>query len=260
VTTTSPRRVALVAGASGGLGLACARALAEQSLAVALCARRGEVVSNEAQKLGGASTAIGLAMDLRDEAGIMLAVAETERRLGPVDVLVLNGGGPPPSDAATVDVDAAKAAAELLLYGPIRLAAATLPAMRRRGWGRIVAIGSSAVQQPLPGLATSGMFRAALASWLKLLAAEVAADGVTVNMVLPGRIATDRVNELDSARADRSGDSVEAVRAASRATIPIGRYGDPAELGAAVAFLAGDRASYITGEQLRVDGGLVRAF
>jgi 3-oxoacyl-[acyl-carrier protein] reductase len=233
------------------------RALAEQSAAVALCARRVEIVEAEAARLDGA---IGVALDLRDSTSVEQAVAETRERLGAIDILVLNGGGPPPSDAADLDLDLARQSAELLLYGPIGLVAATLPDMRRRGWGRIIAIGSSAVQQPLPGLATSSMFRAALASYLKTLAAEVASDGVTVNMVLPGRISTDRTAELDAGRANRTGQSVDDVQAASRATIPIGRYGDPGELAAAVAFLAGADASYVTGTQLRVDGGLVRTF
>jgi len=131
--------------------------------------------------------------------------------------------------------------------------------MRERGWGRVVAIGSSAVQQPIPGLATSSMYRAALASYLKLLAEECAVDGVTVNMVLPGRIATDRTAQLDAAAAERTDRSVAAVRAASEAAIPIRRYGTPEDFAAVAAFLCTDAARYVTGEQIRVDGGLVRA-
>jgi 3-oxoacyl-[acyl-carrier protein] reductase len=132
--------------------------------------------------------------------------------------------------------------------------------MRDRSWGRIVAVGSSAVQAPIPGLTTSAMYRTALAAYLKLLSREVAMAGVTVNMVLPGRIDTDRVAELDAARARAQRTAVDEVRRASQASIPAGRYGEPQELAAAVAFLCGAPASFITGEQLRVDGGMVSGF
>jgi 3-oxoacyl-[acyl-carrier protein] reductase len=249
-------RVALVGGASSGLGLATATALASRGAAVALCARRIEMVEAEAARLG---RAVGVAMDLRDRTSVAAAVDQVRQRLGPIDILVLNGGGPPPADAATVDLAAARDAAELLLFGPLELLAQTLPAMRERGWGRVIGIGSSSIQQPIPGLATSSMFRAALAAHLKLLAAEIAADGVTVNMVLPGRIRTDRIVALDTAAAKRSGQTLSAVQAASQSTIPAGRYGTPEDLAAMVAFLAGADAGYLTGEQIRVDGGLIRA-
>ena len=130
--------------------------------------------------------------------------------------------------------------------------------MRERRWGRVVTIGSSGILQPIPGLALSNSVRGAIASWSKTLADEVAAQGVTVNMVLPGRIATDRVAELDAIRANNSGQSVEEIRAASCKTIPLGRYGKPTEFAAAVAFLCSAQASYITGSMMRVDGGLIR--
>jgi 3-oxoacyl-[acyl-carrier protein] reductase len=249
------RRVALVAGASRGLGLATARALAADGFAVALGARRVDVVQAEAAQLG---EAIGLPLDLSDERSVEQAVEQTRTEFGSVDVVVLNGGGPPMSSAASLDLAAARAAAELVLYGPLGLVNAALPEMRERRWGRIIAIGSSGVQQPITGLATSSMFRAALASYLKLLAEEVARDGVTVNMVLPGRILTDRVVELDIARAESSGQALADVQAASQAANPTGRYGRPDELAAVISFLARPEASYVTGEQIRVDGGLIR--
>ncbi|GDY50674.1 hypothetical protein SVIO_012970 [Streptomyces violaceusniger] len=150
-------------------------------------------------------------------------------------------------------------AAESLLLAQARLVAAALPAMRERGWGRILAIGSSGVTAPLPGLALSNAGRAALAGYLKTLAAETAADGVTVNLLLPGRIATDRVARLDAAKAEREGRTAEEVAAASRATIPAGRYGTTEEFGAVAAFLCGAPASYLTGTAVRCDGGLVRS-
>jgi len=141
-----------------------------------------------------------------------------------------------------------------------RLVEAALPSMRERGWGRIVAVGSSGVQEPIEMLALSNTGRAALSGYLKTLAAEVAADGVTVNMVLPGRIDTDRVAALDRARAERSGSTPEEVRAASERAIPARRYGRPEEFAAAVVFLASEPASYVTGVRLRCDGGMVRSF
>lgn len=247
--------MALVPGATSGIGLALAEALAERGARVAVAGRRVAVAEKEARRLGG----IGIGLDLTDEESLARAVERTRRELGEVDVLVLNGGGPPASVAAGLEVAAAREAAELVLYGHLHLVNRCLPGMRERQWGRILAVGSGSVAQPIAGLATSGMFRAALANYLKLLAAEVAAEGVTVNMVLPGRIDTARVAEIDARAASRAGTSVEAVRNASVATIPAGRYGTAEEVAAAAAFLCSDAASYVTGEQLRVDGGLIRA-
>jgi len=249
-------RVALVAGATRGIGLAVANALAGEGATVAFCGRSRQRAAERAKPHAGA---IGVELDLNDEDAARAAVAEVRDRLGPIDILVLNGGGPPAGTALGVDVSRARQAADLLLYGHLRLVSECVATMRERGWGRIVAVGSSAVHQPIDTLATSSMFRAGLGSYLKLLAGEVAADGVTVNMVLPGRIATDRLAELDQGKADRQGRPVEDVRAESRAAIPAGRYGAVAEFAAVVAFLCGAPASYVTGTQLRVDGGLVRA-
>jgi 3-oxoacyl-[acyl-carrier protein] reductase len=187
-------------------------------------------------------------------------VAEATQAFGPVDVLVLNGGGPPAGTAVDATPEAVDTALLTLLRQQLRLVRLVLPGMRERGWGRIVAIGSSGVQQPIEGLALSNTGRAALAGYLKSLAAEVAGSGVTVNMVLPGRIDTDRVTALDTGRAEKSGSSVDEVRRATEASIPAGRYGTPDEFAAAVVFLASGAASYITGEQLRVDGGMVRSY
>jgi 3-oxoacyl-[acyl-carrier protein] reductase len=157
-----------------------------------------------------------------------------------------------------MDADSAQSAVDLLLKPHIALVQRVLDGMIERGWGRIVAVGSSGVQQPLPNLAASNVGRAALAGYLKTLAAEVAGNGVTVNMVLPGRIDTARVAQLDRNAAERTGRSVEEARTSSEATIPAGRYGQPEEFASVVAFLASDRAGYVTGEQVRCDGGLVR--
>lgn len=254
-------RVAVVAGATSGIGQAVARALSTEGARVAIGGRRSDLAAEQAAQLGTPQRpAIGVALDLTDPDSISKAVAQVRAELGAIDVLVLNGGGPPPSDAAGLEPADSRAAARLLLDGPIQLVGECLPGMRSRSWGRIVAVGSSAVQQPIPGLVTSSMFRTALASYLKLLSREVAGAGVTVNMVLPGRIDTARVVQLDANRAKATGEDIDTVRAESRATIPVGRYGTVEEFAAVVAFVCGGPASYLTGEQVRVDGGLVNAF
>ncbi|HVV18620.1 MAG TPA: SDR family oxidoreductase [Pseudonocardiaceae bacterium] len=243
-------RRALVCASTAGLGLASARALAAEGAHVVVSGRRGALARDIAAELPNASW---VEVDLTaPDAADRLADAA-----GPVDILVLNGPGPAPGTAAALDAPTAAAAVDTLLLGHIRLVSRVLPGMRTRGWGRIVAIGSSGVVAPLPNLAASNLGRAALAGYLKTLAAEVAADGVTVNMVIPGRIATDRVAELDRRAAERSGKTADEVRVASEAVIPLRRYGRPEEFGAAVAFLAGAQASYLTGIALRCDGGLV---
>jgi 3-oxoacyl-[acyl-carrier protein] reductase len=250
-------RTALVPGSTSGLGLATARLLAAEGADVVLAGRRGDVAETEAAAL---PSAIGVGVDLADPDAPARLVEAAVSAFGPVDVLVLNSGGPPPGAASAITAEQTAEAVHTLLLQQQRLVAAVLPGMRERGWGRIVAIGSSGVQQPLPGLALSNTGRAALAGYLKTLAAEVAADGVTVNMVLPGRIDTDRVAALDRSAADRAGTTPEQARASSEGTIPAGRYGRPEEFAAAVVFLASEPASYITGVQLRCDGGLVRSF
>lgn len=247
----------LVPGASSGIGLAIARALAAEGASVVLAARRGDVVAQEAATL---PSAVGIGIDLTDDDAPAELVAAAEEAVGPIDVLVLNGGGPPPGGAADLDHEQVTGAVNQLLVQHQRLVSHVLPGMRERGWGRIVAVGSSGVQSPIANLALSNIGRAGLAAYLKTLAAEVAPDGVTVNMVLPGRINTDRVGSLDAAVAERTGRSVEEVRAASQARIPAGRYGRPEEFAAAVTFLASDPASFITGEQLRCDGGMSSSY
>lgn len=250
-------KVALVAGSTSGLGRAVAQTLAAEGARVAVTGRRADAAAELAATLPGAA---GFETDLVRPASATELSAAVVSELGPIDVLVLNAGGPKPAAAGELDADDVRAATETLLVRQLELAAAALPAMRARGWGRIVAIGSSGVQQPLAGLALSNIARAGLAGYLKTLAAEVAVDGVTVNMVLPGRIDTARVAALDQARADRDGTPAEEVRARSQATIPMGRYGGPQEFAAVVAFLCGVPASYVTGEQVRCDGGLVGGY
>lgn len=249
-------RTALVCASTSGLGLAIARALDDEGANVVLCGRRGELAAAEAERM---SHALGVGADLTDPAAPRRLVDAAVEAFGPVDILVLNAGGPPPGPAVDTSTDTLRAGAATMLYPMQELVRLTVPAMRSRRWGRVLAVGSSGVEQPLPDLAVSNAVRAALAGLLKTLAAEVAGDGVTVNMLLPGRIATDRVAALDRAKAEREGRDVADVEAASRASIPAGRYGRPEEFGDVAAFLCSDRAGYVTGTRIRVDGGLVRA-
>ncbi|MGN6440524.1 MAG: SDR family oxidoreductase [Arthrobacter sp.] len=258
-------RTALVAASTGGLGLAVARALAAEGAKVAIVGRRRERAQEIVAELQANSGdlqgfgAIAVEADLTAPGGVEAAVAETETGLGPIDILVLNGPGPKPGAAATLGSEDLAAAFETLVRPHQALVSLTLPGMRERRWGRILAVGSSGVAAPLPNLAISNTGRAALAAYLKTLAAEVALDGVTVNLLLPGRIATDRVTEMDQAAAKRRGTTLEEIRLESRKTIPARRYGEPAEFGAAAAFLCSAPASYITGVALRCDGGLIRS-
>lgn len=249
-------RCAVVCASTGGLGEAIARALGAEGASVVVSGRRGDRATKIAADL---PSAVGVEVDLTTPSGPAELIDAARDAFGEVDVLVLNGPGPAPGPAAAVTDDGLGTAVDTLLRPQLRLLALTLPGMRSRGWGRVLAVGSSGVAAPLPNLALSNLGRWALAGHLKTLAAEVAADGVTVNLLLPGRIATERVAYLDETAAARSGRPVEEVRAASRAQIPAGRYGDPAEFGAAAAFLCGAPASYLTGVALRVDGGLVRS-
>jgi 3-oxoacyl-[acyl-carrier protein] reductase len=247
-------RKALVLGSTSGLGRAIADGLAAEGAAVAFTGRRSELAKEAA---AAHESAIGVRLDLADPGSVAAAIDTVREQLGPIDILVLNSGGPPPSTASDMTPEGLAESLQTLVLAQVKLVTTFLPGMRERGWGRIVAIGSSGVQQPIPGLARSNTGRAALAGYLKTLSNEVAADGVTVNIVLPGRIVTDRLTGLDAARAEREGVDVEEVRRLSQAEIPIGRYGTPAEFAAAAIFLCSEQAAYITGSQVRVDGGLV---
>lgn len=247
-------RTAVVAASTGGLGEAVVRALGTEGANVVVAGRRGERARQIASEL---PSAVGVELDLMAQDGPQSLVAAATEAFGPVDIAVLNGPGPRPGTAAGLTTQELETAFSTLVLSQHRLVALVLPGMRERGWGRVLSIASSGVVSPLPGLVTSNAGRAALAGYLKTLAGEVAADGVTVNLLLPGRIATDRVAELDAGAAARTGRSTAYVQADARARIPAGRYGRPEEFGAVGAFLCSDLASYVTGVAVRCDGGLV---
>jgi 3-oxoacyl-[acyl-carrier protein] reductase len=247
-------KVAVVCASTAGLGLASARALSAEGASVVLTGRRSEVARQVAGELGNA---MGVGVDLTGQSAAEQIAAAALARFGRIDILVLNGPGPAPAPAMDLDAAAAEKAFRLLCATHVDLVQQTLPGMRERGWGRIVAVGSSAIEAPLPNLAASNMGRAALAAYLKTLAGEVAADGVTVNVVVPGRIDTDRTSSLDAGLAERSGRTAAQVRQASESSIPAGRYGRTEEFGAVTVFVCSQPASYVTGAIIRCDGGYI---
>lgn len=250
---------ALVLGASSGLGLGIAKALAAEGAAVTVAARKGDRLDAALGEVSAtAKQAKALAVDLGSPASVDEAV-DAIAHLKPA-ILVGNAGGPPPGSALESDLETWRRFAESLLFSQIRLIRAAVPGMTAAGWGRIVLVGSSGVVVPIPNLVISNSLRAATVAFAKTLAEEVAKAGITVNVVLPGRIATDRVAQLDEAAGRRLGISTEASAEKAMATIPMGRYGSVEEFANAAVFLASARASYITGHLMRVDGGLIRSF
>ncbi|MGH3655544.1 MAG: SDR family oxidoreductase, partial [Micromonosporaceae bacterium] len=198
-----------------------------------------------------------LPWDLSEPSALDGKVATVTAEVGDVDILVNVTGGPPPTPAAGQPVQVWQAQFSSMVLSVIAVTDAFLPGMRRRGWGRVITVASSGVVAPIPNLGISNTLRASLVGWSKTLAGEVGPDGVTCNVVAPGRIATGRVRSLDAAKAERNGQTAEEVRGSSEAGIPLRRYGDPAEFGDVVAFLSSERAGYVTGSTVRVDGGYI---
>jgi 3-oxoacyl-[acyl-carrier protein] reductase len=252
-------RVAIVAAGSKGLGRAVAEALAAEGALVAICARGREALDETCRAIarrGG--RAHGIVADVASADAPARVAAEAERVFGPVDVLVTNSGGPRSGRFEALSSEDWDAAVRTLLTSAVAFAKAVLPGMRARRWGRIVNITSIAARQPVDGLMLSNSIRSAVLAFAKTLSNEVAADGVTVNSLLPGYTRTARVVDLAEQMAKSGGGTAREVVAAWEAEIPMRRLGEPAELAALAAFLASDRASYITGQSIAVDGGWIR--
>lgn len=249
-------RVALVAAASQGLGRASAAALAAEGARVAILSRRQSEIEQTAREIGAE---VGIVCDLASSESIAHAVLTAQQKLGDISILVNNCGGPPGGTFDSITETQWFASFEQVFLSALRLTRAVLPGMRTAKWGRVINIVSTSVEQPIPGLIVSNAFRPALAGWAKTLAAEVASDNILVTCVAPGRIETARTQTMDSAAAEKTGRPLEEIRKERSATVPLARYGKPEEFGTMVAYLASDRASYLTGSLVRVDGGLVSA-
>jgi len=240
-------RVALVMGASRGIGRAVAVALAQEGAKVAVVSRSAEQLAEVVAEIGPGATAF--VADASDPERLEALPGEVEAALGPIEILVANTGGPPLGQALDHELGEWEEAYRSLVLAPRILAGAVVPGMRERSWGRIVNVASTSVQEPIPGLNLSNSHRAAAVGFLKTLAREVAADGITVNTVATGRFATARL-------ADNYG-SLEDAEAAARSEIPATRLGRPEEYGDLVAFLCSERAAYVTGTTIPIDGGML---
>jgi 3-oxoacyl-[acyl-carrier protein] reductase len=254
-------RVAVVGGGSSGLGLGAARRLAQEGCNLLIWARTENGLAAAAEDLRQSTgrRVETLVADASDPDAARLVAERALELFRHVDILVLNAGGPPATDATSTSPEQLHAAFQLLTVTPVDLASRLLPGMRERGWGRIVAVLSWGVREPITALPLSNIGRSGLAAWMKTASRLVGPDGVTINGVLPGRFATPRIAELDGRRAEQLGRKVEEIAAESRSGVPAGRDGQPHELGALVAFLASEPAAYITGTFVPIDGGMLQS-
>jgi 3-oxoacyl-[acyl-carrier protein] reductase len=253
-------KVCLVLGAGGGLGGAISRTLAAEGAKVALADISFEAA---AQTLGviraAGGNAVALQWDLGDLSTIDVRIKKIEKELGEIDVLVNNTGGPPPTPAFGQATSVWEEHFRSMVLSVIAITDRVLPAMRRKQWGRVITSTSSGVVAPIANLGISNALRLSLVGWSKTLAREIGGDGVTANIVLPGRIATARITFLDEQKAKRENRPISDVTNESAGSIPLKRYGQPQEYADVVTFLASERASYITGSVIRVDGGMIQS-
>ena len=247
---------ALVMGSTRGMGQGIAVRLAAEGAKVAVCGRK---LADAEESAAGIPDSRAYALDLSDHASVVALIAAVESDFGGLDIIVCNGGGPPPGNNADVTAETWATQFQTMFINQLTIVNAFLPGMRERKWGRIQVVSSSGIVQPIPNLGISNAIRASQVGWAKTLSNEVAPDGVTVNTVAPGRIHTDRVNQIDAAAAKKQGKPVEDIAKASRATIPMGRYGSVAEFADTAVYLLSENASYITGSVIKVDGGLIRS-
>jgi 3-oxoacyl-[acyl-carrier protein] reductase len=254
-------KVAMVGGGSRGLGYNVARLLAAEGVNVSIASRNEgrirEAAAGIERDTGG--QALALATDLGTAAGVDEWIAATTERFGGVDLLFTNTGGPPAGQFMQFDDAAWQSAFDLLVMSVVRMARGVYPLMQERGGGAIVMSSSSSVKEPILNLTLSTVLRASVSALAKTLASEWAGDNIRVNQLVPGRISTDRIRELDAANAQRTGLPEDEVRRRSEAAIPMGRLGRPEEYASAAVFLFSDAASYITGATLQVDGGAIRS-
>jgi len=254
-------RRAVVGGASSGLGRASALRLAEAGCELLIWARGRESLDRTRAELlaAGSPRVVSIAADAASPGAAQELADAVAEHWGSADILVLNAGGPPTSDPMNGDADGLRTALQLLVETPIDLATRLLPAMRAQRWGRIVAILSWGVREPVPALPYSNIGRSGLAAWMKSASQRAAAEGVTINGVLPGRFMTPRIEALDRGAARYQGVPVSDVHARAREDIPAGRDGDPDELGSMVAFLCSQPAAYVNGAFVPVDGGMLKS-
>ncbi len=255
------QRVALVCGSSSGLGFAIAETLAREGCVVALNGRDAARLERAVGRIGtaGGSDVAGFTADVSRPADVERLVGDVGSRFGQVDILVANAGGPPTAMATEAPAVDWQRALDLSLLSTVNLCRAVIPGMQERRWGRVLCLTSVAAKQPLGDLVLSTTARAGVLGFAKSLADEVASDGVTVNVLCPGYMRTQRSIELMERRARTSGETVEAVTERIATSIPARRMGEPRELAAVAAFLASDQASYVTGVALQVDGGFIRS-
>ena len=251
---------ALVMGASRGIGRGIAEALAAEGVRVILCSRDGDKCAAVAAEISEKSgtEAHGVACDLSDPAAIDSAAAFAQETFGGVDILVNNTGGPPFGDISKVDIETWRTQFETMVLSVFRLTGHILPGMRERQWGRILVVTSTGVVEPIPELGISNTLRVSLANWAKTLSFEVASDNVTINLLMPGRIGTERLEQFYKINVERTGKSLEEIKAEVASVIPMGRVGRVEEFASLAAFLAGQNAGYITGTATAIDGGLTR--
>ena len=254
-------KVALVAAASRGLGRAVAEELAAEGASLIICSRRQETIDGVASEIEASTGAnvIGVAADVSNPSDVAGLVKAGIERFGRIDILVTNAGGPPAGLFETFKLDDWNAATRLLLHSAVELAREVLPGMKERRWGRILNITSIAVKQPVDNLILSNSLRAAVTGFARTLANEVASLGITVNNIMPGYTRTERVEELSRMMSEKQGITPEEFVARWEQEIPMRRIGEPREFAALAAFLVSERASYITGTSIPVDGGWIKS-